>query len=353
MQALAHVIDPELHKDLVTLNMARDVVVNGNEVSLRIVLTTPACPLKGKIQSDVESALRPLGATKVNIRWDSQVPTDNRISGALNIGVKSAIAISSGKGGVGKSTVAVNLAVALQRSGAKVGLLDADIYGPNIPIMMGAKGRPMSPDGKHIVPIEAHGVRIMSMGFLVDPDKPVVLRGPMLHGIIRQFLGDVMWGDLDYLFVDLPPGTGDAQLSLSQSIPLTGAVMVTTPQDVSVADVTKALGMFNQVDVPILGLVENMGAFIAPDTGKRYDIFGAGGGRKLAERAGVPFLGEIPLDPQVRVGGDAGIPIVISHPNSPAAKALVDIANALAASISVRILAPEQRFAASPELKIL
>jgi ATP-binding protein involved in chromosome partitioning len=357
--ALSTVNDPELHRDLVSLNMIRDIEIDGGHVTFTVVLTTPACPLKNVIQADCEQALAQIpGVEKVSVNWDAQVQRDNRLSNHVDVAVKNAIAVGSGKGGVGKSTVAVNLAVALAKRGASVGLLDADLYGPNVPLMMGVTGeRPISRDGKNIEPIEAHGVKLISIGFLVDEKTPLVWRGPMLHGALRQFLGDVNWGELDYLVIDLPPGTGDVQLSLTQALPLTGAVVVSTPQAVSQADVVKSIAMFQleQIDVPVLGVVENMSGFVAPDTGQTYDIFGAGGGREVAEKMDVPFLGTVPIDPAVRVGGDEGTPIVISAPDSPAAQAIDQIATELAGAISVlNFNKPKERnFQSDPDLSIM
>jgi len=359
IQALSKVNDPEIRRDLVSLGMVRDIVIEGGHVGFTVVLTTPACPLKSQIEEDCRAAVGAIpGVEQVTVGWDAQVPRDNRLTSRIDVGVRNAIAVGSGKGGVGKSTVAVNLAVALARQGARVGLMDADVYGPNVPLMMGVAGaRPMSRDGKKIEPIEAHGVKLISIGFLVDAKQPLVWRGPMLHGAIRQFLADVNWNDLDYLIIDLPPGTGDVQLSLSQALPLTGAVIVTTPQAVSMADVVKSIAMFQleQIDVPVLGVVENMSGFVAPDTGKVYDIFGRGGGQVVAEQMGVPYLGAVPIDPDVRVGGDTGAPIVLAHPESPAARALAEIAGRLAASISVlNMNRPKERsFAPDPDLAIM
>jgi ATP-binding protein involved in chromosome partitioning len=356
--ALSTVNDPEIHRDLVTLGMIRDVVIDGGKVAFTVVLTTPACPLRNQIQAECTAAVMAIpGVESVEIGWDAQVQRDNRITSRIQIGPRNAIAVGSGKGGVGKSTVAVNLAVALARQGARVGLMDADVYGPNVPLMLGvADAKPFSRDGKTIEPIEAHGVKVMSIGFLVDARQPLVWRGPMLHGTVRQFLGDVNWGDLDYLIIDLPPGTGDVQLSLAQAIPLTGAVVVTTPQAVAVADVVKSIGMFQleAIDVPVLGVVENMSGFVAPDTGLSYDIFGQGGGRQVAEDMGVPYLGSVPLDPAVRVGGDGGTPIVVSAPDSPAATALSEIAGRLAGQVSVlNANRPVERvFQADPDLAL-
>lgn len=353
LRALGTVIEPELHRDLVSLNMISDIQIDGGRVDFKITLTTPACPLRDMIEREArEAVMRIPGVESVNIRFDANVPQDTRLFDQIQLRARNAVAIASGKGGVGKSTVAANLAVAISQDGAAVGLLDADIYGPNIPLMLGVKDQQLRVvDGK-IQPVEAYGVKVMSMAFLVKEDQPIIWRGPMLHGAIRQFLSDVDWGELDYLIVDLPPGTGDAQLSLAQSLPLTGGVVVTTPQDVALADVIKGIAMFKQLQVPVLGVIENMSYFIAPDTGHRYEIFGHGGGRKMAERMGVPFLGEVPIDPKVREGGDTGRPIVIEAPDSPAGEALRDIAQGLAAKISVLHLTRE-RFQPSSDLKIM
>jgi len=335
MVALGRVKEPELQRDLVTLNMVRKLTIQDGVVSFQLVLTTPACPLKSEIESSARAAVMALpGVRRVDITMDSSVPVDRRLTGKLDIGVKNALAVASGKGGVGKSTMAANLALALSQSGARVGLLDADVYGPNIPLMMGVRERPVAEDG-HLLPPVGHGVKLMSMGFLVDADTPVIWRGPMIHTALRQFLTDVAWGDIDYLVVDLPPGTGDASLSLVQSLSLTGAVIVTTPQDVALADVIKSVGMFAQLQVPILGVIENMSYFVCGHCGQRTDIFSHGGGRLMAERTHVPFLGEVPLDPVVRAGGDSGQPVVVSEPRSPAATAIRRIASQIAARISV------------------
>ncbi|MFQ5342119.1 MAG: Mrp/NBP35 family ATP-binding protein [Anaerolineae bacterium] len=353
LQALGTVIEPELHRDLVTLNMVSDVQVDGGTVDFKITLTTPACPLQDLIERDArEAVMKVPGVEVVNVRFDASVPRDNRLFDQIQLRVGNAVAVASGKGGVGKSTVAANLAVSIARDGASVGLLDADIYGPNIPLMLGAKGQRPRVMNEKIQPVEAYGVKIMSMAFLVEEEQPIIWRGPMLHGAIRQFLTDVDWGELDYLIVDLPPGTGDAQLSLAQSLPLTGGVVVTTPQDVALADVIKGIAMFKQLKVPVLGVIENMSYFIAPDTGNRYEIFGHGGGQKVAERMGVPFLGEIPIDPRVREGGDAGQPIVVAAPDSPAGQALRDIGQNLAAKISILHLTRET-FEPSVELRVV
>ncbi len=277
--ALRNVREPELHKDLVTLNMIRDLKIKNDEaVAFTIVLTTPACPLTAQIEQNCKDVLAQIGVKQVEIDWKSEVPADQRIIDQLPVSFRNTIAISSGKGGVGKSTVAANLAVALAKMGAGVGLLDADIYGPNIPLMMGVDKLPRVP-GDKITPALAYGVRLMSMAFIVDPDQPVIWRGPMIHSAIRQFLTDVDWGQLDYLIIDLPPGTGDAQLTLAQSVPLTGAVIVTTPQEVALADALKGLRMFEKLEVPILGIVENMGPYTDPQTGQKIVFFGEGGGQ--------------------------------------------------------------------------
>ena len=332
--ALRKVYDPDLNKDLVTLNMIRDLEIKDSSVSFTIMLTTPACPMKDKMKNEALTAVQGVeGVKNVEIKLDAEVPNDGRTRGLLEVPVKNAIAVASGKGGVGKSTVAVNLAVSLAQSGARVGLLDADIYGPNVPTMMGVQALPPAEE-KKLVPAEAYGVQLMSIGFLVKPDQPLIWRGPMLHSAIRQFLTDVAWDELDYLVIDLPPGTGDAQLSLAQSLPLSGGLIVTLPQQVSLDDALRGLEMFRQLNVPILGVVENMSYLEMPD-GTRMDIFGTGGGARLAQAAGVPFIGSIPMDPSVRKGGDSGKPIVVSLPDSASAKALREIAGDIAAKVSV------------------
>jgi ATP-binding protein involved in chromosome partitioning len=334
MAALSKVQEPELHRDLVSLNMIRDLTIKAGEVNFTIILTTPACPLRGRIEREAREAVAELpGVTSVKIKMESNVPNDGRARGLLQLPIRNAIAVASGKGGVGKSTIAVNMAIVLAQSGARVGLLDADIYGPNVPTMMGVNHLPPMIDNK-MVPAKAHGVEVMSIGFLVKPDQPLIWRGPMLHSAIRQFLTDVAWGELDYLIIDLPPGTGDAGLSVAQSLPLSGGLIVTLPQQVSLDDARRGLEMFRQLNVPVLGVVENMSYLELPD-GQRMDIFGTGGGERLAQTAGVPFIGSIPIDPAVRLGGDNGIPVVLSAPNSPVAKALRMVAEDVAAKVSV------------------
>jgi ATP-binding protein involved in chromosome partitioning len=334
LAALSKVIEPELHRDLVSLNMIRDITIDEGKVSFTVILTTPACPLRAQIEREARQAVSSIsGVTDVVIKMDSSIPGDGRARGLLSLPIRNAIAIASGKGGVGKSTVAVNVAAILAKSGARVGLLDADIYGPNIPTMLGVHKLPAQ-GGDKLYPAEVYGIKVMSIGFLVKPNQPLIWRGPMLHSTIRQFLSDVEWGELDYLIIDLPPGTGDAALSLVQSLPLSGGVIVTLPQQVSLEDARRSIEMFRQLEVKILGVVENMSYLELPD-GNRVDVFGTGGGEKLASEAGVPFIGVIPMDPAVRASGDNGIPVVISHPESPVAKALIKVAEDIAAKISI------------------
>lgn len=337
LAALSRVQEPELNRDLVSLNMIRGLDISADKVSFTIMLTTPACPLRSQIEKEARQAVMGLpGVKSVDIKWESDVPNDGRMRGLVNMPIRNAVAVGSGKGGVGKSTVAVNIAVALAQSGARVGLLDADIYGPNVPTMLGVDRLP-PPKGKKLVPAEAYGIKMISMGLLVKPGQPLIWRGPMLNSAIRQFLGEVEWGELDYLIVDLPPGTGDAALSLAQALPLSGAIIVTLPQLVSIEDASRGLQMFRTLEVPILGVIENMSYLDLPD-GTRMDIFGSGGGEQLAQATDTPFLGKIPIEPAVREGGDSGRPIVVIQPDSAAAKALCKIAENLAARISVAAL---------------
>ncbi len=335
LQALRQVEDPELRRDLVSLGMIKDLKIEGGKVSLTLELTTPACPLRDHLLNETRRAVLGVpGVEEVEVRLGARVPHDGRQREGVQLPIRNAIAVASGKGGVGKSTVAVNLAVALAQAGAQVGLLDADIYGPNVPTMMGVEALPEPRDGK-LMPAEAHGVRLMSIGFLVPQGQPLIWRGPMLHSAIRQFISDVAWGELDYLVIDLPPGTGDAQLSLTQILPLSGGLIVTLPQKVSLEDARRGLQMFRAMDVPVLGVIENMSYLELPD-GERVDVFGSGGGQELATEAGVPFLGAIPMDPRVREAGDNGVPVLISHPDSPVAKALREVAEAVAAKVSMQ-----------------
>jgi ATP-binding protein involved in chromosome partitioning len=341
--ALAQVKDPDLHKDIVRLGFIKDLKIEGGDVSFRVVLTTPACPVREQLQEQARAVVAELpGVTSVRVTMDAEVPKGRGIGEKVSVpGVRNIIAVSSGKGGVGKSTVAVNLAASLARDGARVGLMDADVYGPNVPLMLGVADARPSVSGNKLLPIEAHGVRMVSMAVLKPGDEPLIVRGPILHTLVRQFLQDVEWGELDYLIVDMPPGTGDVQLSLAQLVPVQGAVLVTTPQAVALADVRRALRMFETVNVPVLGVVENMSYFIAPDTGKRYNIFGEGGGRKLSEEYDVPFLGAVPLGLDVRASGDEGVPVVLSAPDSPQSEAFRRVAEEVARQVSIEAMKPE------------
>lgn len=339
LDALRAVKDPDLRRDIVTLGMIRDVKVCGGIASFRFVLTTPACPVRDQLKDQAERAVMAIpGMEAVEIKMEAEVPkTRGAIDKTAVEGIKHIIAVSSGKGGVGKSTVAVNLAVALAQLGARVGILDTDVYGPNVPIMLGGRDMPEA-RGEKIIPPVYHGVKTMSIGLLNPGDKAVVWRGPMLHTAVSQFLRQVEWGELDYLVVDMPPGTGDVQLSLAQMVALAGAVLVTTPQEVSLSDVRKAYNMFEQLHVPCLGIVENMSYFVCSNCSERHEIFGHGGGESLADRYGVPFLGGIPLSIGVREGGDLGIPIVVGAPSSPQAEAFRAVAQNVAAQISINAI---------------
>lgn len=369
LEALRGVEDPDLHKDIVTLGFVTKAEVTDGNIDVVINLTTPACPVKDQLKKQAEDLLAALpGALSVKVEMTAEVRGQAGPPRNLAENIKHIIAVSSGKGGVGKSTVAVNLACALAKTGAAVGILDCDVYGPDIPLMMGLRGQPEhggTPEKPKLIPKERHGVKTMSIGYLMADDKPTIWRGPMVHKLIEQFLNDVDWGDLDYLLVDMPPGTGDAQLSLAQLVPLTGAVLVTTPQAVSTFDVTKAIAMFKQVNTEVLGIVENMSGYLiegmvsgaGPDTKVHLnlgsdskpleldpegrfrttvDMFGSGGAQGLAEKHGFPLLGQIPLNPAVRVGGDAGDPILISDPGSMIAQRFTDIAGKVAQRIAIR-----------------
>jgi ATP-binding protein involved in chromosome partitioning len=345
LETLRPVQDPELRKSLVELNMIRNVEIEDGKVSFTLVLTTPACPLREFIVEDCEKAVKKLpGVTDVSVEVTAETPQQKSLPDRNGVpGIKNIVAVSSGKGGVGKSTVAVNIAVALAQTGAKVGLLDADIYGPNDPTMLGLESAQIKVSqgekGEILEPAFNHGVKLVSMGFLIDRDQPVIWRGPMLNGVIRQFLYQVQWGELDYLIVDMPPGTGDAQLTLTQAVPIAGAVIVTTPQNVALLDSRKGLRMFQQLKVPVLGIIENMSYFIPPDMpSKQYDIFGSGGGSKTAAELEIPLLGCVPLEISTRVGGDNGVPIVVADEHSASAKALKEIALAIAGKVSVAAL---------------
>ena len=338
LTALKTVMDPDLHRDLVSLNMIEDLSVVDDRVTFTLVLTTAACPLKDQIEGDARSAVMKVpGVREVTIRTISRMrkPKDPTADRKALPGVASVIAIGSGKGGVGKSTVAANLAVALAATGARVGLLDGDIYGPNLPRMLGVRRQPSTRDGK-VLPLEAWGLKFMSMGLLVDEGEAVVWRGPMLHGAIKSFLHDVEWGDLDYLLVDLPPGTGDVQLSLIQQTWVVGAVVVTTPSTVAIEDAVKAVAMFAKLHVPVLGVIENMSYFECPSCRTRHEIFNSASAEERALAMGLPFLGAIPIHPDVREGGDSGKPVVLEKPGSPYARALVEIAGQLARRVSIQ-----------------
>ncbi len=336
LNALRSVKDPDLHKDIVTLDFVKNLKVEDGKASITIELTTPACPAKKEMERQArEVVLKVDGIHEVDIQMTAAVRAGGGRPDKQEIpGVKNIIAVGSGKGGVGKSTITVNLAVALAESGARVGLLDADVYGPNVPLMMGITGRPRAV-GNRIQPLSRYGVDVMSMGFLAGDDTPLIWRGPMLHSVIQQFVRQVDWGELDYLLIDLPPGTGDVQLTLTQTVPLNGAVVVSTPQDVALQDARKAILMFRQVRVEILGIIENMSYFQCPKCDTRTEIFSHGGGSETASKYGVPFLGEVPLDVGVRKGGDLGKPIVLNGADSPAGKALARIAGNVAAQVSI------------------
>jgi ATP-binding protein involved in chromosome partitioning len=339
LAALRGVQDPDLHKDIVSLGFVKEVKICGGAVDFTIELTTPACPVKDQMKAEAERLVQSLpGVEAARATMTADVRARGGFGRQSVPGVRNIVAVGAGKGGVGKSTTSVNLAVALARKGARVGLMDADVYGPNIPQMLGITGQPDVTAEKKIIPPEAHGVKVISMGMLVPPDQPVIWRGPMLHSAVQQFMRDVAWGELDYLIVDLPPGTGDVSLSMAQSVPVAGAVVVTTPQGVSVSDVRKAVAMFRQLNIPILGVVENMSYFVCGHCSERTEIFGNGGGRRMSEEMKIPFLGEVPIDTRVRSGGDEGQPIVAAVPDAPAAQALSEVAGKVAAQISVQAL---------------
>lgn len=337
LEALSHIIDPDLGKDVVSLGFIKDLEVKDGKVSFAMELTTPACPVKEEMEKEARDRVGSMeGVKQVDVRMTSSVPKSPvGMDSSVLPGVQHTVAVASGKGGVGKSTVAVNMAVTLAAQGARVGLMDADIYGPSIPIMFGLKtARPDVRDGK-LIPLERFGIRMMSLGFLAGEETPVIWRGPMVGKLIQQFLQDVDWGNLDYLIVDLPPGTGDAQLTLTQSAPLAGAVIVTTPQEVALEDVKRGVRMFEKVNVPVLGIVENMSYFVCNNCDTRHEVFSHGGGARAAAHFEVPFLGEIPIDPSIREGGDAGVPLVHGHPGSPSAIAFKTVTGEMARHLSV------------------
>ena len=336
LTSLRKVVDPELHKDIVSMGMIKDLTITDEKVSFTLELTTPACPFNDDIEQDVRAAISDIGVQNLDLKVTARVMEGRAISmDELIPDVKNIIAVASGKGGVGKTTIAVNLALALARSGAKVGLLDADIYGPSVPLMLGAEADPQVLKNK-IQPPNVEGVKVISMGFFYEQSQQAgIYRGPIVSGIIKQFLTDVEWGSLDYLIIDLPPGTGDAPLTMAQTIPVTGIIIVTTPQDVAMNVAVKALGMFSKLNVPIVGVIENMSYLQCPHCSEHINVFGKGGGQKISEKFGIPFLGEIPLSPQIMEGSDKGKPVIVSDPDSIQANALRKVAKTIAGRISV------------------
>ncbi|HZA56208.1 MAG TPA: Mrp/NBP35 family ATP-binding protein [Candidatus Udaeobacter sp.] len=341
IEALKKVQDPELHRDIVSLGMVKDLAVINGKVTFTVELTTPACPLRESIETDCRKALAGIsGLNAVEINFGAQVRGSKSGAGQTDLlpTVKNVVLVAAGKGGVGKSTVAANLAVALKAHGASTGLLDADIYGPSVPMLMGVKGEPnkIEVNGAYkIAPAVAHGVPIMSIGFFLDPEQAVIWRGPMLGKALHQLMADVHWGELDYLVVDMPPGTGDVQITFSQQLKVSGALLVATPQAVALADVIRAKSMFDKVMIPIVGIVENMSYFICDGCGKEHEIFSRGGARRAAERFKIPYLGEIPITPRLREGGDQGVPILIQDPKSEVSKCFLEIAAKLAGQLSI------------------
>ncbi len=347
LDALRAVKDPDLHRDIVSLGFVKNLEIQDGRVGFTIELTTPACPVKDQMQDQARDVVAALpGVAGVDVTMSASVravPPD--LGRAPVPGVKNVIAVGAGKGGVGKTTVAVNLAVSLARLGGRVGMIDGDIYGPNVPIMLGIQTQ-LTTDGQKIVPAEKYGLQVISMGFLTTDDAAVIWRGPMLHSALQQFFRDVRWDDLDYLIVDMPPGTGDVALSLSQTVPVAGAVVVTTPQLVSLADSRRAVRMYQKLNIPTLGIIENMSHYVCPGCGHEADIFGRGGGERMAEQLEVPFLGRIPIYQPIREGGDAGLPLAVSQPESPAAKAFLAAAERMAAEVSIA------SFAAKPAIPL-
>ena len=341
LAALGKVQDPEIHRDIVSLGMVKNLGVSNGRVSFTVELTTPACPLRETIESDCKKALAEVpGINGLEISFGAQVRGSKAGAGQTDLlpTVKNVVLVAAGKGGVGKSTVAANLAVALKMHGASAGLLDADIYGPSVPMMMGVKGEPGKVEidgGQKIAPILAYGVPVMSIGFFLDSEQAVIWRGPMLGKALHQLMADVHWGDLDYLIVDMPPGTGDVQITFSQQLKVSGALLVATPQQVALADVVRAKSMFDKVNIPIVGIVENMSYFICDGCGKQHDIFSRGGAERAAERFKIPYLGDIPITPALREGGDKGVPILIQEPNSIVSKRFLEIAARLAGQLSI------------------
>jgi len=337
LEALKVVRDPDLQRDIVTLNFIKDLTIDGAHVAFTIELTTPACPVKDQMRDQARAAvLQVAGVSTVDVRMSARVREAVSADGTRQSvsGVKNVIAVGAGKGGVGKTTVAVNIAIALAKCGGKVGIIDADIYGPNVPIMLGMKTQ-LTTDGQKIVPAEKYGLQVISMGFLTGDDAPIIWRGPMLHGALQQFFREVAWTNLDYLVIDLPPGTGDVALSLSQTVPVAGAIVVTTPQQVSLADSRRAVAMYKKLNIPTLGIIENMAYFVCPSCSHEADIFGRGGGEQMATDLGAPFLGRIPIYQPIREGSDSGVPLMISEPDSPAGRALMSAAERTAAQVSI------------------
>jgi ATP-binding protein involved in chromosome partitioning len=336
--ALAVVRDPDLHRDIVSLGFIKDLKIDGDRVAFTIELTTPACPVKDQMRDQARAAVMQLpGVASVDVTMSASVRSASLGGDGPRQpipGVKNIVAVGAGKGGVGKTTVAVNLALALAKCGSKVGLIDGDIYGPNVPIMLGLKTQLMT-DGQKIVPAEKYGLQVISMGFLTADDAPIIWRGPMLHGALQQFFREVRWTNLDYLIIDMPPGTGDVALTLSQSVPTAGAIVVTTPQQVSLADTRRAVAMYKKLNIPPLGLIENMSYFTCPDCGHESDIFGRGGGETLAAELGVPFLGRIPIYQPIREGSDVGVPLVVAEPEVAATRAFIGVAEQTAAQLSI------------------
>jgi len=337
LDALKVVRDPDLHQDIVALGFVKDLSIDHGRVAFTIELTTPACPVKEQMQDQARAAVSRLpGVTHVDVKMSARVREGSIGDGAKQPlpGVKNVIAVGAGKGGVGKTTVAVNLAIALAKCGSKVGIIDGDIYGPNVPIMLGMKTQLIT-DGQKIVPAEKYGLQVISMGFLTQDDAPIIWRGPMLHGALQQFFREVRWVDLDYLVIDLPPGTGDIALSLSQTVPVAGAIVVTTPQQVSLADSRRAVAMYKKLNIPTLGIIENMAYFVCPSCSHEADIFGHGGGESMAADLNIPFLGRIPIYQPIREGSDSGVPLMISEPESPSGKAFMAAAERTAAQVSI------------------
>ncbi len=337
LAALSSVQDPDLHKDIVALGFVKDVTIADGEVDFTVELTTPACPVRDQMKAQAEAAVMGLpGVRAARAQMTANVRARGGFGRQAIAGIRNIVAVGAGKGGVGKSTTSVNIAVSLARQGARVGLLDGDVYGPNIPQMLGCESQPEVTSDQKMIPPEAHGIKVLSMGMLVPKEQALIWRGPMLHSAVQQMMRDVAWGELDYLIVDLPPGTGDVSLSMAQSVPVAGAVVVTTPQGVSVSDVRKAVAMFRQLNIPVLGVLENMSHFVCGHCNEKTEIFGSGGGRKMADELDIRFLGEVPIDTRVRAGGDEGAPIVASFPDAPAATAFMTAASQVAAQLSIQ-----------------